>query len=74
MNKQKIDFFDVVGDIKQTCNECEALIEILKAFCEHNEGENQVVYYIFVLIEILSDKNSELNNKINLVERFSRFL
>ncbi len=74
MHNKKIEFMNTVGDTKMTCNECEALLVMLKAFCEEYEPESDLIYYVFVLVDILINKNSELNKQLNCVETFSQYL
>lgn len=72
MENSKQHFLEAWADTKETCIEMEALLTILKDYCEANEDEEHRIFDIRVMIELLSDKNQKQREQINQIERCSQ--
>lgn len=74
MLNQKREFLEVWSDTKENCVEIEALLYILKNYCEVNDDEDRRFFYIEVLLEIILNKNLGLREQINQIETFQQCL
>lgn len=69
MQNHKREFIDVWGDAKENCVEIEALLSILKNYCEVNDDDDQRFFYIEVILDVILNKNLEQIEQINDLER-----
>lgn len=74
MQNQKLEFFDAWDNTKETCCQIEALLHILKNYCEVNDNVDRRFFYIEILLDIILYKNNELNEQINKIENFQQCL
>ena len=74
MLNQKREFLEAWADTKQTCGQIEALLHIIKNYCEVNDDVDRRFFYIEVLLDIILYKNYELNEQINKIETFQQCL
>lgn len=74
MLNQKREFLEAWADTKETCGQIEALLHIIKNYCEVNDDVDRRFFYIEVLLDIILYKNYELNEQINKIETFQQCL
>lgn len=72
MKKERKEFLEAWADTKENCIETEALLSILKNYCEVNSDYDQRFFYIEVLLDIILNKNFGLKEQINQIENCSR--
>ncbi len=73
MQNQKLEFLEVWSNTKENCVQIEALLNILKNYCEVNDDLDPKFFYIEVLLEIILHKNLGLREQINQIEDCSRY-
>lgn len=74
MQKERKEFLEAWADTKETCGQIEALLHIIKNYCEVNDDVDRRFFYIEVLLDIILYKNYELNEQINKIETFQQCL
>ena len=74
MQKERKEFLEAWADTKETCSQIEALLHIIKNYCEVNDDVDRRFFYIEVLLDIILYKNYELNEQINKIETFQQCL
>ena len=74
MLNQKREFLEAWADTKETCGQIEALLHIIKNYCEVNDDVDRRFFYIEVILDIILYKNYELNEQINKIETFQQCL
>ena len=74
MQKERKEFLEAWADTKETCGQIEALLHIIKNYCEVNDDVDRRFFYIEVILDIILYKNYELNEQINKIETFQQCL
>ena len=57
MQKERKEFLEAWADTKETCGQIEALLHIIKNYCEVNDDVDRRFFYIEVLLDIILYKN-----------------